>query len=100
MLSLLCCVCRVDKDKSNTITFDELVFAADEDTMGFGGFGMPSMPSMPEVPGGMPGMPGMPGFGGSNAREEVDKMSEEQRQVRQTSTHVGVISSADFDWTD
>ena len=65
----------MDKDKSNTITFDELVFATDEDTIGFGGFGMPSMPGgMPSMPGGMPGMPDMPGFGKSNAREEVVMM--------------------------
>ena len=62
----------MDKDKSNTITFAELVFATDEDKMGFGGFGMPSMPSMPDMPNGMPEMavPGINGFGKSNAREE------------------------------
>merc|ERR1740130_927917 len=52
-------------DKSGTITFDTLIFAADEDTFGdsfgsaFGGFSMPSM-SMPEMPDiKMPDMPEM-----------------------------------------
>ena len=74
------CFLRVDINKSNAIKLDELVFAADEDTMSFGGFGMPSI-SMPDMPGGM-SVPGMPGFGNSNAREEVDNMDEEQKKTR------------------
>ena len=71
---------RMDVDKSNTITFEELVFGVDEDTMAFRGISLSSI-KMPELPIDIPiKMPrGLPGVSTLEHRaEDLLNMEPEQ----------------------
>merc|ERR1712000_428837 len=87
---------QIDTDRSGTIEFSELVFAADEDT--FTDFSaVMCMPAMPD----MPAMPEMPSFMGGAAekpvRELVKEMDDETRRAR---LHAAAARVQEAEWED